>query len=416
MAAQDDSIGVLVDRAIALLQPSNEADTRLLANCFYRKGQWLNEKGEGAIADSFVTLGLEMTESDPEPDRSQLMRMHALKANIAHRRSDLQTAEHHYLRGLELSIEVDEPTWTIRAHRRLASVYRSLGDAEKASKHADEGVRIARQLYEPDHPNLADALGGQAEAFIAQGRSKDAISVREEALKIQRANGTHDAVAYELNALALLYQATNQIDLAIARSEEACEVRRASGQETDRTFEALATLASCYASAGMTQRADAAFRAAMDGLERLDSKSIFSIEAGVKYAGFCRDTGRMERADSLYLRAEASLDSTNNAPMFGNCRIEHGYLRSKQGRHDDAEAMIRSGFALQFGEDLKESPDLGQAYIVWAAAQASAGNAENAMEHLRSAARCGMTAVDAEKYSELAALRTRADFPSELRD
>jgi hypothetical protein len=51
-----------------------------------------------------------------------------------------------------------------------------------------------------------------------------------------------------------------------------------------------------------------------------------------------------------------------------------------------------------------------------AAAQASAGNAQSAMEHLRNAARCGMTALDTAKYSELAALRSRADFPKELQD
>src|SRR4030095_13775446 len=166
----------------------------VLADCFYRKGQALSEMGEAAIADSFVTLALGMAESEPEPEKAQLMRMHAMKANIAHRRFDLQTAEHHYLRELELAIEVDESPWSIRAHRRLAAVYRSLGDIEKAVKHADEGVRLARQVYEPDHPNLADALGGQAEAFLAQGRFKDAISVREEALKIQRAKGTHEGV------------------------------------------------------------------------------------------------------------------------------------------------------------------------------------------------------------------------------
>ncbi len=413
MAAQDDSVVVLVDRAIALLQASDEPDTKLLARCYYRKGQWWNENGETAIADSFATIALQMAESEGEPNQSQLMRMHAMKANIAHRRFDLETAERHYLRQLELSIEVDEPSWSVRAHRRLASVYRSLDDPEKAATHADEGVRLARQIYAPDHPNLADALGGQAEAFIAQGRFEDAIPVREEALEIQRAKGTPEGVAYELNALAILYQATNQFDNAIARAEEACEVRRKSGQESERTFEALATLANCYASAGMTQRADSTFRAAIGGFERLGSESIFSIETEMNYAALCRDTGRMERAESLYAHAEASLDSTSEGtrPYLGRCRINHGYLRSKQGRHDEAEAMIRSGFALQFGENPKEGADLGGAYVLWAAARAGAGDIDGAIEQLRCAAACGATTVETAKYPELASLRSRPDYP-----
>jgi tetratricopeptide (TPR) repeat protein len=95
----------------------------------------------------------------------------------------------------------------------------------------------------------------------------------------------------------------------------------------------------------------------------------------------------------------------------GECLIEHGYLRAKQSRHDEAESMFRSGFAILFGENPKESAELGQAYVLWAAARASAGNPKGAIEHLRRAAECGITRGDVAKYSELASLRSRPDYP-----
>jgi hypothetical protein len=163
----------------------------------------------------------------------------------------------------------------------------------------------------------------------------------------------------------------------------------------------------------MAQRADSTFRAAIDGFAHLGSRSIFSVETDLDYAGFCRDTGRLDRADSFYVRVESSLDSTQAATrsVLGKCRVGRGYLRALRGRHAEAESMMQAGLAMQRGDGPEDSPSLAESHVLWAAARARAGNLDGAIEELRRAARCGATEFEAAKYAELAPGRSRPDYP-----
>jgi non-specific serine/threonine protein kinase/serine/threonine-protein kinase len=414
MAAQPDSALVLVNQALADLDPSGETNLDVLARCLLLKGSCLNDQGEGHAADSLVTRALALTESSPHPDGSLLMRLHATKANIAHRAMDLEVAERHYSRELELSEEVDEPTWSVHAHRRLASVYRSLRDDAKALTHAEEGVRLARKIYAPDHPNLADALGGLADALVGQERLEEAIAVHEEALQVGRGRGTPEGVAHQLNWLGILYRATGRLDLATARAEEAVQMRRDSaGPESARTAEAMSNLARCYVDAGRTREADSTFLAALAIFDKLRADNIFAVETAMYYADLCRDTDRADRADSFYVRAEAALDSTKAAmrPFLGYCLTGHGYLRATQGRHDEAERMLAAGVALARGDEPEESAAVAEHHVLWAAARARAGDLDGAAEQLARAARSGATEADAARRPELAPLASRPDYP-----
>ncbi|MGQ0720947.1 MAG: protein kinase domain-containing protein [Candidatus Eiseniibacteriota bacterium] len=414
MAGQLDSVGVLLDRAMELGRDAG-ARSRWMAGCLSNKASWLNSLGQLAPADSLVTLAIEMGESEPEPDRPQLMRMYYTKGNIAHRRFELPDAERHYLRALELCESGGtEPTWSAMLHRSLASLYAALGDPERAVSHAEQGVRLARRLYASDHPNLAYALGGHAAALAGKGDYSGALAVREEALGIWRATGAQTDLARELNSVGILHRAAGQLDLAIACTEEACALYRASfGQESGRTAEAVANLARLYAEKGQLHRADSTYRAAVPVFDRLRDGSIFATYASMGFANVCRDLGRSAQAESLYSRVESALDSTEAGlrGYFGECLVDHAYLRSRQGRHDEAESMMRIGLPMQRGDAAEDARSLGAAYLTWAAARALAGDAAGAIEKLQQAARCGVTVQDAARYPELAALP--ADYPLE---
>jgi hypothetical protein len=92
---------------------------------------------------------------------------------------------------------------------------------------------------------------------------------------------------------------------------------------------------------------------------------------------------------------------------------DHAYLRSMQGRREDAEAMMRIGFRLQRGDRAEDDRTLAPLYVVWAATRARAGDADGAIEKLRAAVRSGATEEDAGHYREIAALRSRTDYPLE---
>src|SRR5262249_54030608 len=94
---------------------------------------------------------------------------------------------------------------------------------------------------------------------------------------------------------------------------------------------------------------------------------------------------------------------------LGACRVDHAYLRSLKGQHQEAERMIRAAMPLRTsGQD---DPDLGNPYVVWAAVRARAGDVNGAVEKLAQAKRGGATAEDGAKYAERAPLTSRAGYP-----
>jgi tetratricopeptide (TPR) repeat protein len=170
-------------------------------------------------------------------------------------------------------------------------------------------------------------------------------------------------------------------------------------------------LAGVLAAKGETEEADSLYRVS---IPRLDPGRPHMIAYACKsHANLYRDQRRWGEAESLYVRAEALYDTTSAAqrPFFGECLGEHAYMRALQGRHDEAEGMMQKAIAIQLEEDSPESPEMLSSYLRWAAARARAGNDDGAIEALRKAVSCGLTAQQASEYPELAGLRSRSDYP-----
>ncbi|MFN8176882.1 MAG: serine/threonine-protein kinase [bacterium] len=413
---QPDSAQALLDAAAAILERSDPGGSDILAKCLMQKGSILFTRGAFAPADSLLSTAIRMAEAHEDPDKPLLMKMYLMKASAAHRRYDLQGAERLYLTALRLAEESGRPTAAVSIHRGLAWLYNSLGDSKQAVQHGNEAVRLARQIYPPGHPDIAVALSGQAMALVSLGDLEGAIAAREEALGILRASPSQeDALAHELNSAGLIYRYAKKLDLAAARFEEACAVRRRIyGDDNVRTAESVANLARCYMESGRTQRAEETYRMAIPVFDRVDSTSLFAVYAYMGYANLCRDTGRTGQAEVLYARAQASLDSTKAAhrTCFAECMTDLGVLRSLQGRHAEAEALLQTGCRIGRGDSPEDAEELGEVYAKWALTRLRGGNAEGALEKLRLAARCGVTQeFVASRYPRLAALRSQPGYP-----
>jgi tetratricopeptide (TPR) repeat protein len=411
----DEEIGRLMDRAFVLLRESGENQPELLALCLRIKAAWLNDRGDRAPADSLIRRAIDITEGLAHPDTLELISMYATRGAIASGDSRREDQESYYLHALALSEAFDQaPTWTIQMHQRLAQFYSAALDVEKAVSHAEKGARLARQIYPADHPGLAAALNGQVEALISLGRQEEAIDVGEEHARILRKSARRLELALPLNTLGILYHAVGRFDLGIARSEEAFVIFRESyGPENHRTAEMLLNLARNLAAAGHSARAESAYRATIAIYNQHDPASIYNGFAYGSYANLCRDAGRFPQAETLYARAESLFDSTDVSTRraLADFVVDHGYMRSLEGRHAEAEAMIANGFRLWGGDGDKPDREMGALYLRWAAARAGAGDSAAAIEKLRRASAMGLDADDADRYPELAPLRSRPDYP-----
>jgi eukaryotic-like serine/threonine-protein kinase len=412
---QDEEIGALMDRALAILQESGDKRPDLLVSCLRVKAAWLNARRECARADSLATLAIGLAEGASSRDTLELITLYSLKAGVAEGLFRYDDRERFFLYALALAESSGQfPSWSIELHQKLASAYGERGDPTRAVRYAEEGVRRARQIYPPDHPSIATALTGEVEALSSQGQYEKAIVVCEEKLRILRKSGRAMSCASTLETLGMLYLSAGQADLGVPYNEEAWTIWRDNvGTENFRTTIGLLHLARSQAGAMQTARAESSFKAVIGVLERLEPTGYFTAVAYSSYANLCRDIGRLHQADRLYARAEAILDSSiaEVRPYIAGCLIDHGYLRSRQGRHAEAESMIASGFQLRRRDRLEEDRDCGTLYLTWAAARACAGDADGAIEKLRQASSLGVTERDAGRYQELASFRSRPEYP-----
>ncbi len=411
----DAEIGVVMDRALSLLQESGGGPPDLLASCLRVKGAWLNDRGERADAEPLILGAIKLHEAAATPDTFELISLYSTWGSIAAGEGRSQEEERRYLHALALTDSSGQsPSWAVDLHRRLAQCYTNLTDHEKAKSHAEEAVRLARQIYPPDHPGIAAALSAQVEALFGEGRYEDVIVVAEEQLRILRKSARRMELAHPLNTLGILYHTVGQADSAVARSEEAVAIRgEILGARNLRTAEMEINLARCLAMAGRTARAESSFRTVIAAFDSLDPKSIYNGHAYGSYANLCRDDGRFSMAETLYAHAEAILDSTDvgTRRALGGFVVEHGYMRSLERRHPEAEAMIANGIRLATIDAENADPELGPMYLGWAAARAAAGDPDGAIEKLSLASAFGIDESDAASLPELAPLRTRPDYP-----
>ncbi len=411
----DPEIGVLMDRALSILPESGDGSPELLASCLRVKGAWLNDRGERAAAEPLILRAIELHEAAATPDTLELISLYGTWGAIAGGEGRSQEEERRYLHALALTDSSGQsPSWAVDLHRRLAQCYTNLTDHEKAKSHAEEAVRLARKIYPPDHPGIAAALSAQVEALIGEGRYEDAIVVGEEHLRILRKSARRMELAHPLNTLGILYHTVGQADSAVARSEEAVAIRGETlGARSLRTAEMEINLARCLAQAGRTARAESSFRTVIAVFDSLDPKSIYNGHAYGSYATLCRDDGRFSMAETLYTHAEAIFDSTEvgTRRALGGYVVEHGYMRSLERRHPEAEAMIANGIRLVTIDAENADPELGPMYLGWAAARAAAGDPDGAIEKLSLASALGVDESDAASFPELAPLRTRPDYP-----
>ncbi|MFN8179617.1 MAG: serine/threonine-protein kinase [bacterium] len=415
-AGKDDVAQPLFGRLEAMLPALGHGDSDFLERYLTEKGVWLMQHGDYAPADSLISRALGVVEAKTPIDNSQLPRLLATKAMIALRRSDCATAEKCYLRMLRIAEQTARPMSAAGAHRGLSWVYAAMNEPEKAVRHAKEAVDLARKLYGPDHFMYADALAAWAAALGAGGEVKQAIDVDEEAVGIFRARDMPTALAHELKNVGVYCLQAE--DFARARDcfQESYVIwERTVGPDNVRTAEALSLLAYCWDALGSEARADSLYRKAIPVFEHREPRGVRLGDAYKGHGTVCRRLRRFEQADALYSRGEAAMDSSH-APSrlhYADCLGDHGYLRSLQGRHVEAESMLSTSMVLMFGDAPKDSKELGDALVRWAAARVNAGDPDGAIEKLRRAQRCGATPATVAGYPELAPLRARAGYSRE---
>ncbi|RIV39745.1 ATP-binding protein [Micromonospora radicis] len=117
-----------------------------------------------------------------------------------------------------------------RAHARLSTVHRRLGDYREAITHGERALAVQREI--DDRPSLGATLHQLGVAYWRLGRYADAVHRIEEALTHFRSYGDHGGQAAAAYGLGIAQFQLNDYPAAQAYHERALEIFRRIGDRT----------------------------------------------------------------------------------------------------------------------------------------------------------------------------------------
>jgi eukaryotic-like serine/threonine-protein kinase len=229
----------------------------------------------------------------------------------------------------------------------LGEIHRKLGLYEKADTLLDQALRIRRDLYGPDSPELAEMLVAVGNLRADQGRAEEAELALREALAIREAThrGDHAAIAGSLRDLAAVLSTRGELAEAesLQRRGLAMGVRLhgPAHAEVARDHENLSTI---LRSKGDYDGAIAAAEQALEiRQEVLGAQHLETTTASSNLALLLSETGDLDRAENLYREVLAfdlqRLGETH--PYTATVTNNLAFVLQRKGDLAEAELLYR---------------------------------------------------------------------------
>ncbi len=144
-------------------------------------------------------------------------------------------------------VHAQETSWK-QLNSRVITLYQQ-GRYAEAIEVAEEALKVARESFGPDHPDVATTLNNLAMLYYAQGRYAEAEPLSQRALAIrEKALGPgHPDVAQSLNNLAVMYYEQGKYADAEPLQKRALAIReKALGPDHPDVAQSLNNLAALY--------------------------------------------------------------------------------------------------------------------------------------------------------------------------
>ena len=246
----------------------------------------------------------------------------------------------------EKSLSILEPQW-VDLSLAIARQYRELGDLAKPDEFSSPALAVARRIYGPNSPQVADlfAIAGESSALkgdFAEGEKqlRRALQIRKDTLGTSHPD---TATAGQKLAQTLLNQG-RLIEAELLMREAVDVLATALGDNNARTIECLVQMAEVLSVKGETGEAVPLLQRALAAAQRTLGPG-HPVTASVHLA-----LGRMLDAQSRYGEAERviRLGLATNSETLGTshvrtllARIDLADNLDRQKRFDESSALLR---------------------------------------------------------------------------
>ncbi len=336
-------------------------------------------------------------------------------------------------------------------HRLRGMLLTDAGDPRLAEQEMDRAVELDEAEYGLSHPKTVVSLQTRCSVYSALGRYDDAIACNERALEFQTQylGPSHPTIAVAKHNIGGLYARMGRLPLAHEAVQAGLDIReRALGPEHVDVAKSLLTLGAVTAMMGDVEDAEAQLVRAIHILEktvgpddpvmarglvnlanlqlelndfgpaRTSAERAVSIQESVLgpdhpqlinslsvLASIEQEEGDLVAAERVRRRELALAESQPGAdPVPANLtRLNLGSLLSKQGRHDEARALLKPTLETLTAQLGPAHPHVASCELALARVLAVMQETEQAVEHARRAHEIRQAALGSEHDETVAA-------------
>ena len=245
----------------------------------------------------------------------------------------------------EVGLLENEPDIQSELYQTLGTLYQELGSFQRADTLLQTALERRRQLYGPDHPEVARGLVALGLLRVDQAALEEAERFIREGLETSRRSllPDHPEVVSATTALASALIAQGSYDNAIETLQETVRRLASRGQATVELSESINHLANAHFYKGNYATSDSLNRLMMAiDRELYGPRHPAVADALINLAASRAQLGHYEEAEQLYRQAlEIVLGyhgpdhHATASSMYGLAQVLH-----YQARYDEADALL----------------------------------------------------------------------------
>lgn len=229
----------------------------------------------------------------------------------------------------------------------------AVAEAERAAREQVEGlfgaVREALRSYTAgDDVGAARALIALGEQRESAGRFADARRCFRSALEVTLPQGEKEAQILALRRIARASRALGELDEALACYRRSLELATDSGDLAGAII-AETGLGNVLATQGRFAEAEGCYRQALARTEEAGDAGAFDLQRAQLFNNLgmvLTRRGRLDEAERWFDRARGAWERIESPADLAVCGHNHGLLRLRQGRPEEARAELEAALSL----------------------------------------------------------------------
>jgi len=248
--------------------------------------------------------------------------------------------------GVEHLAQEQSGTPEVRARTLMVmgQVYDNLGLHDEAISLREEALRLRRDLYGETHPEVAETLEALAGSYERARQPVVALEYFQEALATRKALGDSPlSEALSLQGMGRLIRDQGDPDSAEVLIREALRIREMAGGEEDlQSVMALQDLAFVLRGKGDTDSAQALYERAISGLEAHGDSGAAYLSAALNNLAYLHRTrGETAEAEALYREAVDVEEEWGTVPNLLLLMNNLAAVMDEEGKANEAGQVLQ---------------------------------------------------------------------------